>query len=170
MRALLIIDMLKDFVYEDGALPVAGAKELIPRINRWIAEFREKGEPVFFVCDAHPEGDEEFELWGEHALEGSRGAEIVDELDRREEDVVVKKRKFSGFFQTELEAELRKRGVEEVYLAGVLTNICVFHTAIDAAMLGFRVKVLRECVHAIDEKAAEWALMHLQEVMGAEVI
>jgi nicotinamidase-related amidase len=170
MRALLVIDMLKDFVYEEGALPVHSARKIIEPINRKIAEFRSRGEPVFFICDAHSKEDEEFEVWGEHAVDGTWGAEIIDELDKREEDVVIKKKRFSAFYGTNLEEELRKRGIEEVVLTGVLTNICVLHTAADAAMRGFRVVVPRDCVAAIDEQAERWALMHMAEVLGAEVV
>jgi len=170
MRALLVIDMLKDFVYEDGALPVPGARKLIEPINAKIAEFRARGEPVFFICDSHDEDDEEFRVWGRHAVEGTPGAEVIDELDKRSDDVVIKKKRFSAFFGTPLEEELRKRGVTEVVLAGVLTNICVLHTAADAAMRGFRVVVCRECVATVDEATQEWALKHMREVLGAEIV
>ncbi len=46
MRALLVIDVLRDFIYEDGALPVEGAAKLVPRQNEEIKKFRGRGDPV----------------------------------------------------------------------------------------------------------------------------
>ncbi len=169
-RALLVIDMLKDFVYENGALPVPRAMDIVPCINEKIREFRERGEPIVFVCDAHDENDREFKVWGRHAVEGTEGAEVIDELDKREEDIVVKKKRFSAFFETNLEEILREKGVDTLVITGVLTNICVLHTAADASMRNFKVVVPKECVATVDDKTQEWALRHISEVLGGEVV
>lgn len=169
-RALLVVDMLKDFVYEDGALPVPGAKKIIPCINEKIREFRERGEPIIFVCDAHEEDDREFRVWGRHAVDGTEGAEVIDELDKREGDIVVKKKRFSAFFGTNLEEILRERGIDTLVITGVLTNICVLHTAADASMRNFKVVVPKDCVATVDEPTQEWALRHISEILGGEVV
>jgi nicotinamidase-related amidase len=169
MKALLIIDMLKDFVYEDGALPVAKAKELIPRINQEIKKFREKGYPIIFVCDAHEKGDEEFKLWGEHCIKGTKGAEIIDELDKSEGDIVIEKTRYSGFYKTKLDEVLRSKNIKEVVLTGVLTNVCVLYTAADAMFRGYRVTVLRDCVASVSEEEHAWALKHMQDILKADI-
>ena len=169
MKALVIIDMLKDFVYEDGALPVPNALELVPHINQKIKEFRANKEPVIFVCDSHDENDKEFEVWPKHCVEGTEGAEVIDELDKRDEDIVVKKKRFSAFYGTELDRTLKEKNIDTLVLTGVLSNICVLHTAADAVMRDYRVIVCKECVKSVDEETNKWALKHLKEVLGAEI-
>jgi nicotinamidase-related amidase len=170
MRALLVIDMLRDFVEEDGSLPVPGAKKLLGPINSVIKEFRESGEPVIFVCDSHDEDDREFKAWPKHAVTGSRGAEIVDGLDKRDTDRVVLKKRYSAFYNTELDGVLKENNVDVLVLTGVLTDICVMHTAVDAAMRNYGVKVLKDCTASVSDERHEWALQHIRDVvMEAEV-
>jgi nicotinamidase-related amidase len=169
MRALLVIDMLKDFVEENGALPVKGAADLIPRINRVINEFRCRGEPIIFIADTHAPDDKEFEIWPQHCVKESEGAQVVEELEKEGNDEVVEKTTYSAFYNTRLEELLREKGVDELVLTGVLTNICVLHTAADAAMRGYKVRVLRDCVTSSTKDAHEWALRHMKQVLDATI-
>jgi nicotinamidase-related amidase len=170
MRALLVIDMLKDFVDKDGALPVEGAEKLIPRINSVIREFRSRREPVIFIADSHAPEDKEFEIWPKHCVRGSEGAKVVEGLEKEAGDEVVEKTTYSAFYNTRLEEVLKERGVDELVLTGVLTDICVLHTAADAAMRGYRVRVLKDCVASSTKENHEWALKHMQEVLNARVL
>ncbi len=170
MEALLIIDMINDFVEEKGALYVEGAKDLIPKINEKIKEFRERGGLIIFVCDAHSEDDKEFEVWGKHAVKGTWGSEVASGLDYREDDIRVDKTRFSAFFKTNLEDILKKHGIKKVYLTGILTDICVLYTAGDAYMRDFKVAVFKDCVKSVNEERHEWALRHMSEVLGAEIL
>lgn len=161
--------MLKDFIHEDGALPVKGAAELIPRINQRIKEFRSRGEPIVFIADSHAPDDKEFKIWPKHCVKGSEGAEVVEELEKEEEDEVVEKSTYSAFYDTRLEEVLREKGVEVLVLTGVLTDICVLHTAADAAMGGYKVRVLKDCVASSTKENHEWALRHMREVLNASI-
>jgi len=136
-EALLIIDMLRDFVEEGSPLGVSSARVIIPRIRERIRKTRERGMPIIYICDAHREGDEEFESWPKHAISGTRGSGVVDEL------------KFLG---TDLELLLRELKIERVNIVGILTNICVFFTAAEASMRGYRVTVYADSVAALSEK------------------
>lgn len=169
-KALLVIDMLNDFVRKDGALPVPSAEELIEPIKNTIERFRSKKLPIIYICDSHMHDDKEFHVWGRHAVKGTYGAQVVDELSPDEEDVVIYKRRFSGFFGTDLDLLLRENHVDEVVLTGVLTNICVLYTGSDAYQLGYKVTVLEDCVGAADPSMHEFAIRQLREVVGAEVI
>lgn len=169
MRALLVIDMLRDFVDKDGALPVKGAEKLIPRINKVIREFRSKGEPVIFIADSHAPEDKEFQIWPRHCVRGSKGAEVVAELEKEAGDEVVEKTTYSAFYNTRLEEVLKEKGIQELVLTGVLTDICVLHTAADAAMRGYGVRVLKDCVASSTRENHEWALKHMREVLNARV-
>lgn len=170
MKALLVIDMLNDFIKEDGALPTPGAEKLIPHINAKIREFHSNDWPVIFICDSHAEDDEEFEIWPKHCVVGTEGAEVVKGLDRDPEDIVVRKTRYSGFFNTDLEKVLKKNNIGALFLTGVLTDICVLHTAADAAMRGYEVKVPKDCVMALSDEAHEWALKHMKEVLNAKIL
>ena len=161
--------MLNDFVKEDGALPVIGAGKLISRINEAIENFRRKGEPVIFIADAHEPDDKEFNIWPRHCVKGTEGAQVVRELDRRPGDELVEKTTYSAFYNTRLDDVLREKGVDEVVLTGILTNICVLHTAADAAMRGYKVRVLKGCVASSTEENHEWALRHMREVLNAGI-
>jgi nicotinamidase-related amidase len=169
MRALLVIDMLKDFVHKDGALPVEGAAKLVPRINEEITKFRGRGAPVIFIADSHTSDDKEFEIWPKHCVKGSEGAEVVEDLDRKDEDEIVEKTTYSAFYNTRLEEVLKEKGVTELVLTGVLTDICVMHTAADAAMRGYRVRVLKDCVASSSRETHEWALKHMKDILNASI-
>ena len=89
--ALLVLDMLNDFVLEGAPLEVPSAREVVPNINREIAEARKAGVSVIYICDSHDKEDQEFERmgWPAHAVEGSGGAKVCDELAPLPEDTVV---------------------------------------------------------------------------------
>jgi len=170
-RALLVIDMLNDFLEEKGALYCGPAgRAVIPKVAEWVDRARAAGEPVFFVCDRHTENDTEFEMFPPHCISGTAGAGVCPELTHREGDVVVPKRRFSAFFGTDLDLHLREIGVREVVLVGVCTNICVLYTAADARMRGYRVTVPRDAVASFDEDAHRFALEQMEKVLGADLV
>ncbi len=167
--ALLVIDMLNDFV--KGSLKVPEAEAIIPKIKELIDACRVKGVPVVYVCDSHVKGvDKELEIWGPHAVRGSWGAEVVDELKPTPNDFVVLKRRYSGFFETDLDLLLRELGVETVVLTGVATEICVQHTAADAFFRGYRVIVVKDATAGLTRESHERALEYMRHVYKAEVL
>jgi len=170
-RALLVIDMLNDFLEEQGALYCGPAgREIIPEVSNRVTRAREAGEPVVFVCDRHTEHDTEFEMFPPHCVAGTAGAGVCPELTHREGDIVVPKRRYSAFFGTDLDLHLRELGVEEVVLVGVCTNICVLYTAADARMRGYEVTVPSEAVASFDEEAHRFALEQMEKVLGVRVV
>jgi nicotinamidase-related amidase len=170
-RALLVVDMIEDFVREDGALycgPTIG--EIVPIIQREIARARAAGEPVVYLTDSHLPDDAEFQMFPPHAIAGSKGAEIVSELRPAKDDVVIPKRRYSGFFGTDLDITLRERGVDTLRLVGDCTNICVLYTAADARNLGYGVEVVERGVTSFDEEAHRDALRELEKTLGAKIL
>ena len=170
MRALLVIDMLKDFIEPDGKLTCgpAGAG-IVPSVKALLDEFRAKDEPVLFIADRHMPADKEFDMFPEHCLQGSPGGEIVAELAPREGERVIYKRRYSAFFGTDLDLTLRELGAAELVLAGVCTNICILYTAADARMRGYRVIVFPEAVASFDSHAHAFALEQMKDVLHVEV-
>ena len=128
-----------------------GYKRLIEPQNAVPGALRAAGGPVINVVDAHrPQlrRDREFLKRSPHCIEGTPGCEIVPDLDRDPADMVVTKRRFSGFFGTDLDLTLRDMMVDTVIVMGVVTNICVRSTVHDAFFLGYRVVVPQDCCAA----------------------
>ena len=171
MKALLVIDMLRDFIDADGALTVGEAgSALIPLIAKKVAEFKAAGEPVFFIADNHEADDSEFDMFPPHCVAGTRGSDIVDGIGFEASDRVIHKRRYSAFFGTDLDISLREKGVDEVHLVGVCTNICVLYTAADARNLGYKVVIYEAGVASFDDGAHGFALQEARTTLGCTVL
>lgn len=170
-NALVVIDMLNDFSLEDGALYVGETvRKVIPQIQKKIAKYRAENEPVIYLCDSHDKDDAEFEMFPPHCVKETRGAEIHKDLRPTNGDVIVPKRHFSGFFETNLDEVLKEKKVSRLELCGVCTNICIFFTAADARNRGYEVTVDRRCVDSFDHAAHDFALKEMERVLGVKVI
>lgn len=168
-EALLVIDMLNDFVEKGAVLEVPSARKIIPQIKKRIEEARKKQIKVIYVCDAHQKNDKEFQNWPPHAILGTHGAEIIEELKPGQEDLVVKKRRYSGFFGTDLDLLLRELEIKKIYIVGILTNICVFFTAVDASVRGYEVTIYADSVATISEREHKFALRQLKDTFKIKV-
>jgi len=171
-RALLVIDMLEDFVRPGAPLEVPRTRDILPALRRRISRARRKAELVVYICDAHRKNDPEFTRmgWPPHAVAGTRGAAVVREISPEPGDVVVEKKGYSGFFRTPLQSVLRRHGIRSLSLAGVVTNICILYTAYEAAVRGYEVTVDETVVAGLDDKSHRFALDQMEKVLGAHVI
>lgn len=169
-RALLIVDMLNDFVQPGAPLRVEAAEALIPTIARAAQAARRARAPVIYLCDSHRPDDPEFRAWPPHAVAGTPGAQVVPALAATEGDIVIPKRRFSGFFGTDLDLSLREREVRHLTICGILTDICVYHTAADATQLHYRVAVARNAVAAAAPEQHDFALRQMERLFGVELI
>src|SRR3972149_4392429 len=99
-KALLIIDMLNDFVLPGSPLEVPDTRKIIPNIQREIAKARQEGNAVIYVCDTHDPNDKEFSKfnWPPHAVIGTQGAKVIDELKPQKGDIIIEKTSYSGFY------------------------------------------------------------------------
>ncbi|HEX2729855.1 MAG TPA: isochorismatase family cysteine hydrolase [Rubrobacteraceae bacterium] len=166
--AIIVIDMLEDFVF--GGLRCERADGILEPLGRLLEGARSAGTPVIFSNDAHvPEIDHEFEVWGAHAVAGTPGAAVIAALAPEDEDYVVPKRRYSGFYGTDLALLLGELEVDTVVLTGLHTNICVRHTAADAFYRGYRVVVPADAVEAFTEEDQSSGLEYLKTVYGAEI-
>ncbi|MEM3195096.1 MAG: isochorismatase family cysteine hydrolase [Metallosphaera sp.] len=149
--ALLIIDMQNDFVDERGKLYVPQAKSTIPSIRRLIDLTRKEGGKVIYTQDWHLKDDPEFKIWGEHAVAGTWGAEIVEELAPERDDYVVKKLRYDGFFGTSLDYYLNVKGIHTLVIVGTVGNVCVLHTAGSAALRWYNVVLPMDGISTLTE-------------------
>lgn len=167
--AVLVIDMLNDFLDPQGAMPLPEGRRLFEPIRRLLAAARAQGSPVLWVCDAHPADDAEFRKRSVHCLTGTWGAEIVAELEPADGEYRVPKRRYSGFYETDLDLRLRELGIRHLVLTGVVTNICVRSTAHDAFFRGYEVIVPQECVAATGDREQDSSLYDIDTHYGSVV-
>ncbi len=158
--ALLIIDMVKDNFDEAKGLPITPlAKAIVPAINETIREFRARQWPVVFSTDSFHREDFIFKgRMKPHSLAGTQGAEVIDELDKREEDLWLPKPRFSAFFKTNLAEWLKEKGVTLCAVAGIATNFCVLTTAMDSLCHDFKTVILEDCTTAMTQDIHEKTL------------
>lgn len=169
-KAVVVIDMLVDFIYFLGALYVGddAARVVFPIVDLLEKE-RAAGTKIIYLCDRHTRDDAEFKMFPPHCIEGTKGAGIVSELRPQEGDAIIYKRRFSGFSGTDLDVTLREYDINELVLVGVFTNICVLYTAADARNLNYSVSVPKNCVASPDSRAHEFALKEMANSLGVKV-
>jgi len=165
---VVVVDMLNDFV--TGVLKCERAPRIIPNIQCLLDFARKKGTPVIYTNDAHLPGvDKEFELWPPHAVVGTEGAEVIDELKPREGDYIIQKRRYSAFYETNLDPLLRELKVDTLVLVGLVTNVCIQHTAADAFFRGYRIIVPEDCVEALTEEDQKTGIKYLKKFYGCKI-
>lgn len=171
MKVLLVIDMLKDFIYKNGAL-YCGKKvnKIIPFIKRKIDEFHKNKWTIIFICDSHKKSDLEFKMFPKHCIENTKGADVIDELPVLPNDIKIKKTRYSGFYGTNLDKILKKLKPEIVEVVGVCTSICVMDTVGDLRNRDYSVIVLKKGVADFDPKGHGFALLRMKKIYGAKVI
>ena len=165
--------MLNDFV--TGKLEVKRTKYIIPNLKKLITAARKNNIPVIYSNDAHyPQDTEVVEKWGNHAIKGTKGAEVIPELKPSEKDYLVEKRTYSGFYETGLDPLLRSLykgdGAKTVILGGLHTNMCVRHTAADAFFRGYKIIIAEDGCEAFTQKDQEEGLKYLEYVYNAKIM
>ena len=168
-NVVLVVDMLVGFL-EAGHNLYCGddARGIIPNVRRLIEEEQARGSAVIFLCDNHDPHDLEFQMFPVHCVRGTRETEIIPELAGLSGEIVPKKR-YSGFFGTDLERRLADLRPEKIIVCGVCTDICVMHTTADARNRDYAVEVPVDCVASFDEEAHTSALRHMETILGARL-
>ncbi|MDX1748175.1 MAG: isochorismatase family cysteine hydrolase [Halobacteriales archaeon] len=171
--AVVVVDMQNGFCHPDGSLYAPGSEAAIDPVVEVVRRGREAGASIVFTRDVHPpeQFDEahyydEFDRWGEHVLEGSWEAEIVDELAVQADDHVVVKHTYDAFYRTDLEGHLRTHGLRDLLICGTLANVCVLHTAGSAGLRDFRPAIVEDAVGSIEDRHREYALEHTSWLFG----
>jgi nicotinamidase/pyrazinamidase len=177
-RALIVVDVQNDFC-PGGALAVAHGDEVVAPLNKMIEEFLERGEPVFKSRDWHPEKTKHFAAyggtWPVHCVQNTKGAEfhpdLIDDMHIR---VISKglgdEDSYSAFDGTDLALQLRRLGVDEVWVGGLATDYCVKNTVLDALKEGFHVKALKNAMRPVEMDPGDGQrAIEEMEAAGAEI-
>jgi len=169
-KALLVIDMLNDFVLEGAPLRVPKIEKIIEPIKREISKARSERYQVIYLCDSHEEDDKEFELFPPHAVKNTEGSKIIDDLKPEGSDLIVRKNTFSGFLNTNLDEILKKLSVEKLIVTGDVTNICILYTVADAVMRGYKVDIIKDAIIGIDRKDHNFALEQMKKIFKVNIV
>lgn len=178
-KALVVVDVQNDFC-PGGTLAVAEGDRVVPPLNNLINAFLERGEPVFKTRDWHPRQTKHFTefggTWPVHCVQNTEGAEfhpdLVDDIHIRtvskglgDED------SYSGFDGTDLALQLRRLGVEELWVGGLATDYCVKNTVLDGLKEGFKVKAISDAMRPVDLNPGdgERAIEEMRAA-GAEIV
>jgi nicotinamidase-related amidase len=174
--ALVVVDVQNGFCKPDGSLYSPASEACIQPVSALVDRAHDAGVRVVFTRDVHPPEQfadahyyDEFERWGEHVVEGSWEAELVEELEVGEHDHVVEKHTYDAFHRTELEGWLNARGIRDVVICGTLANVCVLHTAGSAGLRDFKPVVVEDALGYIEEAHREYAVEHAGWLFGETV-
>ena len=186
--AILVIDMQNDFV--KGKLKCNRVTRIIPNVKQLLENARERQIPIFYCIDEHlPIDTYEMNLWGPHAMKGTEGAKIIDELKpsdekktegitktttiTKTEEYIIPKRTYSAFDGTGLDKALRGvydgRGADTLIITGLHTNICDRHTCYDAFVRGFNIMIPEDGVEAFTEEEHKSGLEYMKHIYGAKI-
>jgi len=167
--AVIVGDTQNGFCHPDGSLYAPPSEEAIDPIEDIVSEARQKDVQIIFTRDEHPPEQfddtshyDEFERWGEHVVEDTWDAEIVDELEVQDEDKVVVKHTYDAFYQTELEGFLESHHIDDLVICGTLANVCVFYTATSAGIRDYRPIIVEDALGYVEEEHKEYAVEHIE--------
>jgi nicotinamidase-related amidase len=170
-NALIIIDMLNDFIDPEGVLYCgAGTESIIPVVEKLLGDYRTNNAPVIYLQDSHPPDDKEFEKFPPHCITGTWGHQIIKTLAPQPHETVIPKTRYSGFYNTRLDDVLNAIQPKRVDVVGVCTSICVMDTVGGLVNRDYSVRVLKAGVTDFDSQAHAFALQRMEKIYGAKVI
>jgi nicotinamidase-related amidase len=174
--ALLVIDMENDFVRPGAPMCVPMATEAVPNIQRLIEACRTRGATVIYTAHVHNSDRGDMGLMSEFwppinsqaaLVDNSEGVEIYDELKPRPSELVIKKHRYSAFYNTDLETQLRNRGIDTLIITGTVTNMCCESTARDAQFRDYKVIFVSDATGTMDHPDLGAGAMSAQEIQKA---
>ena len=168
--ALLLIDVVNDFEFEDGDRLLQLALPVGKQIANLKKLAKEAGIPAIYVNDNFGKWQSDLNKIVSHCLEdGVRGEPFVKLVLPDDDDYFVLKPKHSGFYCTSLELLLEHLGAHNLILAGIAGNNCVLFTANDAYMRDFKLFVPTDCSVSIEPEDNDYAFQQMQKVLKADI-
>jgi nicotinamidase-related amidase len=167
--AVVLVDMAREFVEPGGFIADAGgadyqarAKAIIPPLQRLVDAARKAGARVVYSTDEHTPDDLELRKWPPHSMKGTKWAEIVPELAKQPGDLDIPKTTYSGFQCSDMESQLRSKGIDTLYICGLHTDCCCRHTSGDAFQKGFNLVWVTDCMQAFTLEGHESGLEYFK--------
>jgi len=157
--ALIVVDVQKDFC-PDGNLPVPYGDEIVYVLNKYIRKFEEANAQVYATRDWHPSNHISFKsengVWPPHCIQNTEGAKFHKDLVLPESSIIISKatdslkEAYSGFDETYLEEDLKRKNIKRVFVGGLATDYCVISTVLDALKLGFETILLKDAIRGVN--------------------
>lgn len=167
--AIILVDMARDFIEEGGFIADAGgadyrarARAIVPPLQRLVRAARVAGARVVYSTDSHTPDDLEMRKWPPHSMRGTKWAEIVDDLAPEPGDLIIPKTTYSGFQSSDMESQLRARGIDTLYITGLHTDCCCRHTSGDAFQKGFDLVWVTDCLQAFTQEGHDSGLEYFR--------
>jgi isochorismate hydrolase len=160
--ALMVIDMQHYFCDDSSHASLPAAQAIIPNIRKLVSSYRANGYPVVFTRHAHRKGEDPGIMgkwWSDLMWEGSIDSRIIPEFEPSDEEIVVRKSRYSAFQGTDLEHTLPERNVESLVITGVMTHLCCESTAREAFMKDFLVYFV------VDATASQCEELHVSSLI-----
>lgn len=174
--ALLVIDMENDFVKPGAPMQVPMAYEMVPTLKTLLNACREKGATIIYTAHVHGKDWGDMGLMGQFwepignqtaLVDGTEGVEIYEELAPMEGELVIKKHRYSAFYNTDLETQLRNRGIDTLIITGTVTNMCCESTARDAQFRDYNVIFVSDATGTMDHPDLGAGPMNAEDVQKA---
>ncbi|MFW6080918.1 MAG: nicotinamidase [Desulfosalsimonas sp.] len=176
--ALLIVDVQNDFC-PGGALAIEKGDEVVSVLNPWIEEAVQKGVPVYASRDWHPAGHISFVdqggNWPQHCIQDTAGAAFHRDLALPANTVVITKGvrfdrdQNSAFDHTGLAEELRRNGIQRIFVGGLALDVCVQASVLDALEEGFETMLLLSATRPVTREGGEKAVENMKKA-GAVIL
>ena len=165
--ALVVVDMINDYMDPDGELYGEFLHDIIPNVEQLLTAFRAENLPIVFantstVTDEQPM----VEKWGRHAERGTWGERVIDDISPQESDYVVRKPMYDAFHDTELDHLLRSVGATKTVVTGVDSHVCVLQTGIGACNRGYDVTVVEDGMTTKEQYKHEFAIEYTKSHLG----
>lgn len=168
--ALLLIDVVNDFQFDDGEKLLRHALPIAKNIRKLKARALQQDVPVIYVNDNFKNWKIDFYDLVEDCLAGGRqAAQFVELVKPSKDDYHILKPSYSGFFATPLQLLLEDFQVDTLIITGIAGDMCVHFTANDAFMRGFKLLVPEDCIASETFEANQLALRQMKEILGADV-
>ncbi len=167
--ALIVIDMNRYFSCPSGRCYLPASSAIRPSVAALIGAWRSFGGTVVFTRHAHLDREDcgMFErFYSDCIMEGTEGAELVEWLEPEPGEAVIRKNSYDAFWETRLEDHLRKQGLDQVMIAGVLTHLCCETTARSAFCRGFEVYLPVDAMASVSERRHVCALEAMADGVG----
>lgn len=163
--ALIVVDVQNDFCHPRGALAEAGKPvdtlaSVVPNIDTLVGAARRAGALIVFTQQTNRDRESAPPDWVallervvgfyEFTLHGTWGWELTLEANAGEHEIALEKTRSDAFVRTELESILRDRGIDSLYVCGVVTEGCVLCTALSASCRDFDVAMVGDAVASTD--------------------
>ncbi len=171
--AVIVVDMQNGFCHPDGSLHAEASAAAIDPVRTLVERAGDADVPVIYTRDVHPPEQfedahyyDEFDRWGEHVVEGSWEADLIDDLPTDDAAHVVEKHTYDAFYETELDGWLDARGIDDLLICGTLANVCVLHTAGSAGLRDYRPVIVTDALGYLVEDHRDYAVDHADWLFG----